>query len=62
VHQQAREIRLVSEIRGKRLNLELQDAPKINTHGLSIELRVEVPKDLATSVKMGVGDIGVTLE
>ena len=59
---QAREIRLVSEIRGKRLNLELQGEPKFNTHGLSIELRVEVRKALAASVKMGVGDIGVTLE
>ena len=57
--QQAREIRLVSEIRGKRLNLELQGEPKFNTHGLSIELRVEVPKALATSVKMGAGELEI---
>ena len=58
--EQAQWVRLVSETTGKTLRLELQGVPKFNNHGLSIELRLEVPRTLAASVKMGAGELDIS--
>jgi hypothetical protein len=57
--EQAREVRLTSEKRGGTLHFKLEGLRKVNSHGLSIDLRMRVPRSLALSVEMGAGDLEV---
>jgi hypothetical protein len=55
---QAEDIELNSRVRNDELILELEGYPK-NSKGLSVDILIEMPRDLRLSVDMGVGELAV---
>lgn len=56
----AEKVDLEARQRGDRLLFELEDWPRIKGGGLSIRARLEVPRDRAVEVDMGVGEVTVS--
>jgi len=55
----AERLTLVTDRRDRHLHLRLKGVPKLDWDGLSVELRVEVPKSCEVTVDMGAGELVV---
>lgn len=55
----AGKLSLLTDRRGRTLDMRLKGVPKFNWDGLSVELLVQVPKDLEVLVDMGAGELVV---
>ncbi len=59
-HEAAREVRLVGQVSGRRLRIELADWPRAGGRGLQANARVQMPRALPLSLDLGVGELSVT--
>jgi hypothetical protein len=57
--ERSRKIRMLSDQNGGTRLLKVEGIPKLNNHGLKVELRVEVPRALAVDLDAGAGDVTV---
>lgn len=57
--ERSKRLKITSQQSGRERSIKVDGFPKFNNGGLQVELRVEVPRSLATHVKMGVGEVVV---
>lgn len=55
----AEDVRLRTRETGDRVQLDVDDWPKLASHGLSVRARLEVPRGRSVEIDMGVGEVSI---